>query len=160
MSDEFEVNEADAGAAKFYPAQASSIKKGGHLLIDGKPCRVTQISTSKPGKHGSAKCAFVATDIFTGKKHEAISPGHANVDVPFVHRVTYPLSDIDDSGYLNLYDENSGEMIEDIRCPEGEMGDKMRDLLEADQTIIVTVLKAMGSEKVIDFSLDTKGGDN
>lgn len=29
------------------------------------------VSTSKTGKHGHAKCNFTATDIFTGKKRRA-----------------------------------------------------------------------------------------
>ena len=154
MSDDFQ--NADAGAAKFYPIQASAVKKGGFLLIKGRPCKVENISTSKPGKHGSAKCAFTGIDVFTGKKHETISPGHANVDAPYVTRKEYQLQYIDDSGFLSLFDEDAGEQLEDIRCPEGEIGTKLKTMLDEDKSLIVTILKAMGEEKVIDCKEDTK----
>lgn len=40
-----------------------------HICIKGHPCKVTDVSTSKTGKHGHAKCNFTAIDIFTGKLH-------------------------------------------------------------------------------------------
>ena len=39
------------------------------------------MSTSKTGKHGHAKCHFVALDIFTQKKMEELVPSSHNLDV-------------------------------------------------------------------------------
>lgn len=39
------------------------------------------VSTSKTGKHGHAKCHFVALDIFTTKKMEELVPSSHNLEV-------------------------------------------------------------------------------
>jgi translation initiation factor 5A len=46
--------------------------------------QVVDVSTSKTGKHGHAKCHFVALDIFTGKKLEDLQPSSHNSDVSHV----------------------------------------------------------------------------
>jgi len=68
MAEDETFETQDAGAADSYPIEAGQIRKGGHIMIKGRPCKVTDVSSSKTGKHGHAKCHFVANDIFTGKK--------------------------------------------------------------------------------------------
>merc|ERR1711977_617509 len=75
----------DAGSSHTKPMEAGQVRKGGHIMIKGKPCKVVDVSTSKTGKHGHAKCHFVATNIFTGKKQEELCPS-THAEVPFVAR--------------------------------------------------------------------------
>ena len=64
------------------PIQSSKLRKNDIVVIKGKPCRLVQINTSKPGKHGHSKIHFVGLDIFTGKKLEDISPSSKNMMSP------------------------------------------------------------------------------
>ncbi|KAH0462725.1 hypothetical protein IEQ34_010300 [Dendrobium chrysotoxum] len=121
MSDEehhFE-SKADAGASKTYPQQAGTIRKNGYIVIKGRPCKVVEVSTSKTGKHGHAKCHFVAIDIFNNKKLEDIVPSSHNCDVPHVNRTDYQLIDISNDGFVSLLTE-SGETKDDLRLPTDE----------------------------------------
>merc|ERR1739848_696388 len=96
MADEdYSVEAAgDAGAAATKPMEAGQVRKGGFIMIKGKPCKVLDVSTSKTGKHGHAKCHFVAQNIFTGKKQEELCPATHNIDSPFVTRSDYQVMDI------------------------------------------------------------------
>ena len=116
MADTEIFESADAGASETIPMEAGQIKKGGYICIKGRPCKVVSISTSKTGKHGHAKCNFVATDIFTGKKLEDIVPSTHGTTEPNLMKSEYSLLDITDEDYLTLM-EDSGETREDLKMP-------------------------------------------
>ncbi|TIA93588.1 hypothetical protein E3P99_00060 [Wallemia hederae] len=140
---------ADAGAALTYPAQCSALRKNGHVVIKGFPCKIVDMSTSKTGKHGHAKVNLVATDIFTGKKYEDVSPSTHNMDVPNVKRTEYQLVNIDD-GYLNLL-LPSGDSKDDVKVPEGEMGEKLEADFNEGKDLMVSILSAMGQEACVSY---------
>lgn len=84
MSDDEDVEQfetADSGASTTIPMQAGNVRKGGFMVIKGRPTKVIEVTTSKTGKHGHAKCHFTATDIFTGKKMEELVPSSHNLEV-------------------------------------------------------------------------------
>ena len=85
MADE-DFSKGSAGASDTYPQQCSALRKGGHVVIKGRPCKIVEMSTSKTGKHGHAKVHLVALDIFTGKKYEDLCPSTHNMSVPHVKR--------------------------------------------------------------------------
>ena len=76
--------------------EAGNIRKNGHMVIKGRPCKVTYVETSKTGKHGHAKCHFKATDIFTGNRLEDLIPASHNTSVPFVIKLEYQVLGIDE----------------------------------------------------------------
>lgn len=144
--DEFE-GKADSGASNFFPQQCSALRKNGHVLIKGRPCKIVEMTTSKTGKHGHAKVHLVGIDIFTQKKYEDICPSTHNMDVPRVNRKDYQLTNIDD-GYLCLMDDG-GDMREDLKIPDGDLGKEIQAKFDNDESLLLTVLKAMDEEAVI-----------
>ena len=147
MSNEYEVETADAGAAQYLPVQTSTCKKGGYILIKDQPCKIESISTSKPGKHGSAKCHIFARNVFTNKTMEEISPAHGTVKQPITKRDEYAVVDMADDGYLTLMND-LGEVREDIQVPEGEHKEKIKTFLDRMVSAQVTVFSVMGQEKI------------
>lgn len=149
----FEV--ADAGSSLTFPMQCSALRKNGFVVIKGRPCKIVDMSTSKTGKHGHAKVHLVAIDIFTQKKLEDLSPSTHNMEVPVVKRNEYQLLDIDD-GYLSLMN-NDGDMKEDVRAPEGELGEKLQADFDDGKELIVTIVSAMEEEACISYKEAPKG---
>ncbi|KAL1675831.1 translation protein SH3-like domain-containing protein, partial [Schizophyllum commune] len=149
MSDDEQHNhqfeEANAGASLTFPMQCSALRKNGHVVIKGRPCKIVEMSTSKTGKHGHAKVHLVAIDIFTGKKLEDISPSTHNMDVPHVKRDEYQLVNIDE-GFLNLM-TSDGTPKDDVKVPEGELGQEIEAAFEDGKDVLVTIVSSMGEEQ-------------
>merc|ERR1712022_52777 len=103
--DEFQVNTGDAGAAATVSVEAGQIRKGGHIMIKGKACKVKDVSTSKTGKHGHAKCKFSASCIFTGATCEELCPSTHSIAVPFVKKNDFQVMGLE-GDYLQLMDED------------------------------------------------------
>lgn len=164
MADEHDIEfeSADAGASTTFPRQCSALRKGGFVVIKGRPCKIVEMSTSKTGKHGHAKVHLVATDIFTGKKYEDLSPSTHNMDVPVVNRKEYQLVDISDDGYLSLIDD-SGGLKNDVKKPDdADLVKKLDALFPVDQPNLqkdtnVIILTSMGEEACIDAKEAPKG---
>ncbi|KAF5874666.1 putative eukaryotic translation initiation factor 5a-2 protein [Botrytis fragariae] len=154
---EHTFDSADAGASTTYPMQCSALRKNGFVCIKTRPCKIIDMSTSKTGKHGHAKVHLVATDIFTGKKLEELCPSTHNMDVPNVSRIEYQLLNITDDDFLSLMSEG-GELKEDVKLPDGEVGQKIRSLWDSEKDTNVIVLTAMGEQLAIDGKEAPKSG--
>jgi len=158
MSDEdYTFETGNAGSSLTYPAEAGSLRKNGHCMLKGNPCKIVEISVSKTGKHGHAKCHIVGIDIFTNKKYEDLCPSTHNMDVPNVQRTEFQLLDIDrDAGSVSVLLDN-GETKDDLNLPTDTAGnheDVANDLLAAfdeGKSLLITVLQAMDKEKVVAF---------
>merc|ERR1711879_1124664 len=158
--DDHHFESGDSGAADVYPQQAGELRKGSHVMIKGHPCKVAEVTSSKTGKHGHAKCHIVAIDIFTGKKYEDLCPASHNMEVPFVKKTEFQLLTADEtSGEVSLLLE-SGETKDDLNLPtfvkvgEPTEDDKKltADILAAQEKgddMTVIVLMACGQEKIV-----------
>lgn len=120
-------------------------------MLKGHPCKVTDYSTAKPGKHGSAKASIVGNDIFTGKKYEDSMPTAATVYLPNVTKVEYEVADIDDDDFVSLI-KPDGDLKSDLKLPaEEELKKELKDMWENNKEngqIFFTVMSAVGQEKL------------
>ena len=164
MSDDenFDIETGDAGASATVSVEAGQIRKGGYIMVKGKPCKVRDVSTSKTGKHGHAKCKFSAYDIFTGNTCEELCPSSHSIDVPVVSKSDWMVQGLQDDTYVLLMD-NDGNMREDLQLPnqiyKTDDDDKTSSLLieycesldnGSNIDIFCTIISAVGQEKIID----------
>ena len=140
------------------PTQASSIKKGDHVLLRDHPCKVIYFSIFKNGKHGGAKIHFVGTDIFTKKKYEEMFSTTDNAQVPIITRTEYLLLDISDDDFCSCLPisnaASSGETKEDLKLPEN-LRRNIAEAFEQEKQVILTVVSSMGSECIFSFRVDS-----
>ena len=66
--------------------EVREIQEGNYVMIDDVPSKITAYSTSKPGKHGSAKARVEGTGVFDGQKRNFTQPVDAKIWVPIVNR--------------------------------------------------------------------------
>jgi translation initiation factor 5A len=136
-----------SAASETFPMQCSALRKNGHVVLKGRPCKIVDMSTSKTGKHGHAKVNLVGIDIFTGRKYEDMSPSTHNMDVPNVLRNEYVVLNVED-GFMSLM-TTTGETKDDVKVPEGELGEQIQSMFDDGKEIVVTVIKALGEEAAI-----------
>jgi translation initiation factor 5A len=67
-------------------AEVRELKVGRYILIDDSPCKIMEITMSKPGKHGEAKGRIVAIGIFDNQKHSVVYPVKHKVKVPIIEK--------------------------------------------------------------------------
>merc|ERR1711990_435328 len=154
MSDQDEQFEnTDAGASMCDKVESNRLKNGSLVMIKGNPCKVTEVSTAKPGKHGSAKVILKGKDILTSKVYECTFHAGDMVDAPIVKRTEYTLLNIDDTT-LEMLDKD-GEVKSDVNLPEAEhlsdVAKKIKEIFEeGKKECLVTVIATLGKEQVIE----------
>ena len=130
-------------------------------MLKGHPCKIVEVTTFSPGKHGHAKAHMVGQDIFTGKKYEETSQTSHNMDVPVVTRTEYPLMNLNAETFAVSLLQDNGELKIDLNLPAAagkatEEDTKLQqDILRAfaDELVVsVVVIAACGMEKIISFS--------
>ena len=138
-----------------FPIQAGALKKGDHLVINGHPCRVIEVTVSKTGKHGHAKASITAIDIFTKQKLEDQAPTSHNVEAPFIKSVSYSLMDIASDGILTLMDDENNTREDLSLPPDEELAAQIKESFDAGKEIQVVAVSALGKEQILSMKADT-----
>jgi len=66
--------------------EVRELQEGNYVMINDVPSKITAYSTSKPGKHGSAKARVEGTGVFDGQKRNFTQPVDAKIWVPIITR--------------------------------------------------------------------------
>ena len=100
------------------PMSVGELRVGGYMMIDGEPCRIMDVTKSKPGKHGAAKARIVAIGVFDGQKRQFVKPVDANAEVPIIDKRPGQVFAVNPSG-VQIMDLETYEYL-DAPFPEEE----------------------------------------
>jgi len=65
---------------------ATALRVGGFVTIEGDCYVIKSMDVSKTGKHGHAKCRFEAVSLTGLKKKVLVVPGHERFEVPLIDK--------------------------------------------------------------------------
>jgi len=120
-------------------AEVRELKVNRYMVIDDEPCKIMEITTSKPGKHGEAKARIVAVGVFSGQKRSVVHPVKHKVQIPMVDkRKAQVLSIMGDE--VQLMDMDSYETF-NVAIPE-EFKDRIEPGIE------LQYMDALGKRKI------------
>jgi len=93
-------------------AVMKDLKVGKYVIIDDVPCRVVEIESSAPGKHGAAKMRVTAIGVFDNQKRTLLKPADADVEVPIIERKVGQIVSVSgaDVQIMNLEDYSTFEI--------------------------------------------------
>ncbi len=120
-------------------AEVRELKENRYLIIDGEPCKIVNITTSKPGKHGEAKARIDAIGVFDGQKRSVVFPVRHKVQIPVIDKRTAQVVAIM-GDKVQLMDMETYETF------EMDIPDEYKDKLKEGEEI--QYIQAMGKRKI------------
>lgn len=120
--------------------QVRDLQEGNYVMIDEEPCIIKSYSTSKPGKHGSAKARVEGKGVFDDQRRSFSLPVDAKIQVPIIERKQGQVVSRTSEDVAQVMDLDTYETV-DMKLPE-EMD------VEEDDTI--TFLEGMGQRRVVE----------
>jgi len=123
--------------------EVRELKPNRYMIIDGEPCKILSISTSKPGKHGEAKARIEAVGLFDEQKRSIVHPVKHKVDVPLIDKRTAQVLSITEKE-VQLMDMTSFETFD--LAIDAELKTQIQPGKE------VQYMEAMGRRKIMRVS--------
>lgn len=94
---------------------ATEIKTGTNIIIEGAPYTVRKIDISKTGKHGHAKARIEAVGVLSEQKKIIVAPGHDRFEVPMLNKSKGQVLSIGER--VSIMDLDNFETIE-VKCDD------------------------------------------
>lgn len=66
--------------------EVRQLKVGRYVVVDEEPCKILDITTSKPGKHGAAKARIEVVGMFDGVKRSMVAPVTEKCKIPMIDK--------------------------------------------------------------------------
>ena len=88
-----------------------TLRVGRYCCVEDKAYKINSISTSKPGKHGSAKARIELVEIFTGAKISHVGSVSSTINVPLIEKGTALVTHIEGSEVHAMNQRDYSQMI-------------------------------------------------
>jgi len=99
---------------------ATDVRVGTNIIIDGSSYTVRSIDISKTGKHGHSKARIEAMGIINEQKKVFVVPGHEKIEVPLVEKRKAQILSISGGNTVSAMDLENFETLEIPCSPEIE----------------------------------------
>lgn len=123
------------------PVDVGDLKIGSYVIVDDTPCRIVEITKSKPGKHGSAKARVIAIGVFDSLKRSFVKPVDAKVEMPMIEKKTGQIISILPNS-LQLMDLETYEVFE-APLPDEDLRPRLSEGTEVEYWSILGRIKVM-----------------
>ena len=148
----------EESSADVNQAPASEIRKGGLIVIKGRPCRVMDVR-----RQSTKSLVFDVLDVFTAKKSEEVVQYHDAFEVPHVQRLAYEALGVDEDGHVSVID-GEGQIRSDIELPDRVpeyravpgarmLSKKIVDCLQQGRVVEVIVQSAHWMVQIVDVKV-------
>lgn len=115
------------------------LKEGKYVIIEDAVCKVTKMTKSKPGKHGSMKARIEAQGVFDGQKRNMMGPVDQKIEIPMINKETAQVVSVvgDTAQLMSMSTYETFEI---------DLPDDFKDVSPGDE---VMYMEALGNRKLI-----------
>lgn len=103
---------------------ASQIKLGNTIMIEGEPCTVRSLDISKTGKHGHAKVRMEAIGVLDNKKRVIVVPGTERFEIPLISKLKGQVLSVQ-GNRASIMDLESFETLDVVL--DSEIGEEIKE---------------------------------
>lgn len=120
--------------------QVRDLQEGNYVMIDEEPCIIKSYSTSKPGKHGSAKARVEGKGVFDDQRRSFSLPVDAKIQVPIIERKQGQVVSRTSEDVAQVMDLDTYQTV-DMKLPED---------MDVEEDDTITFLEGMGQRRVVE----------